>query len=90
MLPPVVEAMRDQRKHTIGKSECVFLNQYGRPPLHDSMNQYIWITTLKKAGLADRRMYGTIHTFATLMLDAGENLILTYNPWCVMWGKIIL
>jgi integrase len=72
MLPPVVEAMRDQRKYTMGKSEYVFLNQYGRPLLPDSMNQHIWKTTLKKAGLADRRMYETRHTFATLMLDAGE------------------
>jgi integrase len=30
MLPPVVKAMRDQRKYTMGKSEYVFLNQYGR------------------------------------------------------------
>jgi integrase len=72
MLPPVVKAMRDQRKYTMGKSEYVFLNQYGRPLLPDSMNQYIWKTTLKKAKLADRRMYETRHTFATLMLDAGE------------------
>lgn len=50
MLPPVVEAMRDQRKYTMGKSEYVFLNQYGRPVLPDSMNQRIWKTPLKKAG----------------------------------------
>ena len=72
MLPPVIEAMRDQRKYTMGKSEYVFLNQYGRPVLPDSMNQHIWKTTLTKAKLADRRMYETRHTFATLMLDAGE------------------
>jgi len=72
MLPPVVEAMRGQRKATMGKSEYVFLNQYGRPLLPDSMSQHIWKVTLKKAGLADRRLYETRHTFATLMLDAGE------------------
>jgi len=72
MLPPVVEAMRGQRKATMGKSEYVFLNQYGRPLLPDSMSQHIWKITLKKAKLADRRMYETRHTFATLMLDAGE------------------
>jgi len=72
MLPPVVEAMRDQRRYTMGKSEYVFVNQYGRPVLPDSMNQSIWKKTLEKAGLADRRMYETRHTFATFMLDAGE------------------
>jgi integrase len=31
MLPPVVEALREQRKSTMGRSEYVFLNQHGRP-----------------------------------------------------------
>jgi integrase len=72
MLPPVAKAMKDQKKYTLDKSEYVFLNQYGRPVLPDSVNQHIWKTTLTKAKLADRRMYETRHTFATLMLDAGE------------------
>jgi integrase len=72
MLPPVIEAMRDQRKFTMGKSEYVFLNQYHRPVLPDSMNQHVWKPALEKAGLEKRRLYETRHTFATLMLDAGE------------------
>lgn len=72
MLPPVIDALREQRKDTMGKSDYVFLNQYHRPLLPDSMNQHIWKVTLKKAGLAERRLYETRHTFATLMLDAGE------------------
>jgi integrase len=72
MLPPVVEALRNQRKSTMGKSDYVFLNQYHRPLLPDSMNQHVWKPALRKAGLAERRLYETRHTFATLMLDAGE------------------
>jgi integrase len=72
MLPPVVEALRDQRKYTMGKSEYVFLNQYQRPVLPDSMNQHVWKPALRKAGLEERRLYETRHTFATLMLDGGE------------------
>jgi len=72
MLPPVIEAMRDQRKYTMGKSQYVFLNQYHRPLLPDSTNQHVWKPALKKAGLEKRRLYETRHTFATLMLDAGE------------------
>jgi len=72
MLPPVVEALRDQRKYTMDKSSYVFLNQYHRPLLPDSMNQHVWKPALKKAGLEARRLYETRHTFATLMLDAGE------------------
>ncbi len=72
MLPPVVEALRDQRKYTMGKSDYVFLNQYHRPVLPDSMNQHVWKPALRKAGLEERRLYETRHTFATLMLDGGE------------------
>ena len=72
MLPPVVEALRDQRKATMGKSDYVFLNFYGRPLLPNSVSYRIWKPALKKAGLKPRSLYQTRHTFATLMLDAGE------------------
>ena len=72
ILPPVVEALRDQRKATMGKSDYVFLNYYGRPLLPNSVNYRIWKSALKKAGLKPRSLYQTRHTFATLMLDGGE------------------
>lgn len=72
MLPPVIEALRHQRRDTMGRSEYVFLNQYGRPLLPDTVNQHIWKPALRKAGLRERSLYHTRHTFATLMLDAGE------------------
>jgi len=72
MLPPVVEALRDQRKATMGKSNYVFLNFDGRPLLPNSVSYRIWKPALKKAGLKPRSLYQTRHTFATLMLDGGE------------------
>ncbi|HYA13541.1 MAG TPA: site-specific integrase [Syntrophales bacterium] len=73
MLPPVTEALRDQRKETFGKSDYVFLNQYGIPVDPMSTNFHVWKPALKKSGLKPRSMYQTRHTFATLMLDAGEH-----------------
>ncbi|MGZ3607839.1 MAG: tyrosine-type recombinase/integrase [Syntrophales bacterium] len=73
MLPPVVQALRDQRKETFGKSDYVFLNQYGVPLDPSPTNLYVWKPALKKSGLKPRSMYQTRHTFATLMLDAGEH-----------------
>ena len=72
VLPPVAQALKDQSKVTMGKSDYVFLNQYGRPLLPDSTNQYIWKPALEKAGLKYRPLLQSRHTFATLMLDAGE------------------
>ncbi|MBF0477216.1 MAG: site-specific integrase, partial [Deltaproteobacteria bacterium] len=72
MMPPVVEALRDQQKLMADKSDYVFLNYNGRPLLPNSVNLHVWRPTLQKAGLARRSLYQTRHTFATLMLDAGE------------------
>ena len=72
MLEPVVEALRRQRVITMGRSDYVFLNQSGAPLLPDSVNYHIWKPALEKAGLTARSLYQTRHTFATLMLDAGE------------------
>lgn len=73
MLPPVIDALRDQRKFTMGKSEYVFLNHNNRPLLPGSVNYHVWKPTLKKAGLKPRSLYQTRHTFATLMLDGREH-----------------
>jgi len=58
--------------HVVGKSDYVFLNYYCRPLLPNSVNFHIWKPALKKAGLKPRSLYQTRHTFATLMIDAGE------------------
>ncbi len=42
MLPPVMESLREQRKQTMGKSEYVFLNQYGKNLEPMSMNFHVW------------------------------------------------
>ena len=67
-----MEALRKQRERTMGKTDYVFLNQKGRPLLPNSINYHIWKPALKSAGLSPRSLYQTRHTFATLMLDAGE------------------
>jgi len=75
MLTPVIDAMRDQMKQTVGKTEAgyVFLNQYGKPVDPMPTNFHVWKPALKKAGLEPRPLYQTRHTFATLMLDGGEH-----------------
>jgi integrase len=72
MLAPVIEGFREQRAITMGKSPYVFLNQKGRPLLPNSINYHVWKPALRAAGLKPRSLYQTRHSFATLMLDAGE------------------
>ena len=68
----IIEALREQRKTTMGKFEYVFLNRKGRPLLPNSTLYHIWKPALENAGLKPRSLYQTRHTFVTLMLDAGE------------------
>jgi integrase len=72
MLPPVIEALKEQNRATADKSEYVFLNKNDRPVLPASINFLFWKPALEKAGLKPRSLYHTRHTFATLMLDSGE------------------
>ena len=46
----VIEAMRDQRNETMGKSVVRFPNQYGKPLDPDSTNYHVWKPALKKVG----------------------------------------
>jgi integrase len=42
ILPPVLDALKDQKKETFGKSEYVFINQYGKTVDPMSMNFHVW------------------------------------------------
>lgn len=72
MLPPVVEALRDQRQATLGKSDYVFLNRHGRPVKPGPLGKHVWTKILQKTGVKYKVLMKTRHTFATLMPDGFE------------------
>jgi integrase len=74
LLPPVVDALRRQMQKTHGKSEYVFLDLSGKPLTPDHVRKVIWEPCLKKAGIKYRPLMQTRHTFATMMIDAGEEI----------------
>ncbi len=73
MLPPVKEAIERQAKSTFLKGPYVFLSKQGSVLNINNLRKRVWYPTLRKAKLKRRTMYQTRHTFATLMLSAGEN-----------------
>jgi integrase len=73
MLPPVKEALERQSEKTFLKSPYVFLSKEGNIVDIGNIRKRTWYPTLKEAGLRRRTMYEARHTFATLMLSAGEN-----------------
>ena len=72
MLPPVRQALLDQRERVPDRVEWVFCNCRGLPIDNQNFTNRIWTPLLEELGLKYRRPYQTRHTAATIMLGAGE------------------
>ena len=70
MLPTVAEAL-EQYGHL--ESPWIFPNADGGRLNLDNLRHRIWYPTLQRAGLRPRDLYQCRHTFASLMLQAGED-----------------
>ncbi len=73
MTPQVYAALKSQFVQTYKKSKYVFCNSLGTPLTNRNMSNRVWYPMLKSFGLELRNPYQTRHTFATLMLAAGES-----------------
>ena len=72
MLPPVRQALLDQRKKVRKSVEWVFCNPCGSPLDNQNFTKRVWTPLLEELDLKYRRPYQTRHTAATLMLASGE------------------
>lgn len=73
MLPTVEVALRDQMAGTTSITGYVFPNAIGGSLDLTNIRNRIWYPALEKAGLRRRDLYQTRHTFASLMLQSGED-----------------
>ena len=71
-LPQVLDALAEQRERT-RKGKFVFLTKDGKRMTPDHFRNLIWTPALEKAGLEYRPPMQMRHTFATMMLSAGED-----------------
>jgi integrase len=74
MLPPVERALLCQRNTSQLTSPWIFPNRDGGPLDMTNLRERVWKPALRRAGLRYRTMYQTRHTFATVMLAAGEDI----------------
>ena len=74
MLPRVQRALKAQEAVTGERSAWVFPNKRGGPLNITNIRERVWRPALRRAGLRERTMYQTRHTFATLALSSGEAL----------------
>ncbi len=75
ILRQAAEALESQRSHTYLIGREIFLNPRLREPWSDAcpIRKTAWLPALKRAGIRARRLYETRHTYASVMLSAGED-----------------
>ncbi|EIK94048.1 phage integrase [Pseudomonas sp. M47T1] len=75
LLSPALAALKAQKEHTFLADREIFQNPRtgerwaGDQPIRKTM----WVPAMKKAGVRYRRPYQTRHTYASMMLSAGEH-----------------
>ncbi|MDD2267227.1 tyrosine-type recombinase/integrase [Sulfuricurvum sp.] len=76
MLPPVLEALKEQFKITGLKGESVFYSRWTQEAFTNTstLGRYHFKPLLKRLLLGDRNIYQTRHTFATMMISKGEDI----------------
>ena len=75
ILPPVEKALQNQFEDTGLKRGFVFIAQNGgRYSKYDSFRKHHWKNSLVRTGYDHRVLYQTRHTFASIMLQKGEEL----------------
>jgi integrase len=72
ILPSVRKALETQRM-VAGGSELMFPNRFGKHVNLRNLRSRVWRPALKAAGLKQRDLYSTRHTFATHALASGED-----------------
>lgn len=77
LLPPAIEAIKAQMKFTFENRNRVFHNPRTNQPWETDhqIRRTAWVHTIKKAGVRYRNPYQTRHTYASMMLSGGENIM---------------
>ncbi|WP_324731024.1 Arm DNA-binding domain-containing protein [Pseudomonas paeninsulae] len=75
LLGPARDALLKQKAQTFMAGGRVFCHPLtGKPWEHsDEIRKVLWVHALKKSGVRYRRPYQTRHTYASMMLSAGEH-----------------
>lgn len=77
LLPPALEALERQKQYTFSKKGRVFYNPQTNKPWETSqqIRRTQWMHILKRIGIRYRNTYQTRHTYASMMLSQGENIM---------------
>jgi len=76
MLPLVLDILKEVYRKNGLANEWIFTHRYNKPYCEPAtISDHMWKPTLKKCGLPYKKLYNTRHTFATIMLLGGEDVL---------------
>lgn len=77
LLEPAMQALKAQKCYTRLQNQEVFQNPRTKTRWtgDQAIRRSLWIPALKKAGVEYHNPYQTRHTYASMMLSAGENIM---------------
>lgn len=75
LLKPALDALTQQKALTFLAGGRIFMNPHSGEPWEESgrIRKLLWLPAMKKSGVRYRRPYQTRHTYASMMLSAGEH-----------------
>jgi integrase len=73
MSPQLAEVLQTRLPHMRPATDRIFPGASGTRPVTPNGFAYLWERLLKRAGLAHRRPHAVRHTYASILLDRGEN-----------------
>ena len=91
LLPPALEALKAQQPFTRFQGHRIFYNpKTAKPWANDEqIRLQFWKPLIKRAGVHYRPAYNTRHTYASMMLTAGENpMWVAHQMGHSDWGMI--
>jgi integrase len=77
LLPPALEALKAQKLYTFMEGKRVFHASFSNQPWSSpfQIRHSAWAPLLRRAGVRYRNPYQTRHTYASMMLSSGENIM---------------
>jgi len=81
LLPPALAALQAQKLVTFLEGKRIFYNPRTNTPwkTDKQIREWSWRPLLKKVGVRYRYPYQTRHTYASMLLSAGENMLWVAN-----------
>ncbi len=77
LLPPALEALKSQKAFTFMQGKTIFHAPFSSQPWSSpfQIRHSAWLPLLRRAGVRYRNPYQTRHTYASMMLSNGENIM---------------